>query len=42
VQDYWARLQSREGFRRALAAEHAAALAQDVPTLPAPQALPGD
>jgi len=42
VQDYWARLQGREGFRRAIAAEQAAALAQGVPTLPAPQALPGD
>jgi glutathione S-transferase len=30
VAAYWARLQRREGFRRALAAQHAAALAQGV------------
>lgn len=40
VQDYWARLQRREGFRRALSAEHSAALSQGISALPAPQALP--
>ena len=38
VQGYWGRLQEREGYRRALAAQHAAALAQDVSTVPAPDA----
>lgn len=42
VQDYWARLQNRDGFRRALAAEQAAAHAQGVSSLPAPQTLPGE
>ncbi|TDN97845.1 MULTISPECIES: glutathione S-transferase family protein [Halomonas] len=30
VRDYWARLQAREGFQRALQAQHAAALTQGV------------
>jgi glutathione S-transferase len=33
---YWLDLQQREGYRRALEAQHAAALAQGVPTTPAP------
>ncbi|WP_104202888.1 glutathione S-transferase family protein [Billgrantia saliphila] len=36
VADYWQRLKSREGYRRALEAEHAAALAQGVSPTPAP------
>lgn len=34
--EYWQHLQAREGFRRALAAQAAAATAQGVPTTPAP------
>ena len=41
VAAYWQRLQQREGFTRALAAQDAAALAQGVPAVPAPLALPG-
>lgn len=37
---YWARLQARDGYRRALAAEQAAALAQGVPATPAPDMRP--
>lgn len=33
---YWHELQAREGYRRALQAQKAAAMAQGVPTLPAP------
>jgi len=36
VARYWARLQQRDGYRRACAAEHAAALAQGVNPVPAP------
>ncbi len=36
VQDYWQRLQQRDGFRRALRAQHEAAVAQQVSTVPAP------
>ncbi|WP_295850541.1 glutathione S-transferase [uncultured Xylophilus sp.] len=39
VQRYWARLQQRDGYRRALAAERAAAIAQGVSPRPAPQVL---
>ena len=35
---YWERLKDRPAYRRALAAQHAAALAQGVPTRPAPSA----
>jgi glutathione S-transferase len=35
VAAYWTRLQQRPAYQRALAAEHAAALAQGVPTTPA-------
>ena len=33
VRAYWERLQGREGFKRALAAQERAAIAQDVPTM---------
>jgi glutathione S-transferase len=36
VAAYWERLRAREGFQRALKAEHKAALAQGVDTTPAP------
>lgn len=36
VQRYWQRLQERDGYRRALRAQHEAAEAQGVPTVPAP------
>jgi glutathione S-transferase len=36
VRTYWQQLQSREGYARALQAQQAAAAAQGVPTLPAP------
>ncbi len=36
VAAYWARLQARPAFQRALAAQHQAALDQGVPTTPAP------
>jgi glutathione S-transferase len=36
VRSYWGRLQARDGYRRALAAQHAAALAQGVSPVPAP------
>lgn len=39
VQRYWARLQQRDGYRRALAAERAAAIAQGVSPRPAPHVL---
>ena len=42
VQHYWAHLQNREGFRRAQAAEQAAAVAQGVSTLPAAKTLPAE
>ena len=35
VQAYWHRLQAREGFSRALQAQHAAAVAQSISTAPA-------
>lgn len=36
IQAYWLRLQGRDAFQRAMAAQHAAAIAQGVPTIPAP------
>lgn len=36
VQAYWQRLQAREAFQRALSLQHAAAIAQGVPTIAAP------
>jgi len=36
IADYWERLSARPSFQRALAAQHAAALAQGVPVTPAP------
>lgn len=42
VASYWQRLQQREGFRRALRAQDAAAATQGVPTVPAPETLPHD
>ena len=41
VTHYWQRLQAREAFQRALAAQHQAALEQGVPTTPAPDIRPG-
>ena len=40
VARYWERLRAREGYRRALAAQERAALAQGVATLPAPDVRP--
>ena len=40
TQAYWQRLQARPAFARALAAEHAAALAQGVPVTPSPLLRP--
>jgi glutathione S-transferase len=40
VAAYWQRLQQREGFKRALAAQDAAARAQGVPLVPAPLTEP--
>lgn len=40
VQAYWARLQLRPAFQRALQAQHQAALAQGVPTTAAPDVRP--
>jgi glutathione S-transferase len=37
IRDYWYRLQSREGFQRALAAQERAAQAQGVPLVAAPE-----
>jgi len=37
---YWQRLQQRPAYRRAMAAQHEAALAQGVPTTPAPDTTP--
>ena len=42
VRRYWQRLQQRPAFRRALAAQHHAALAQGVPTTAAPDVRPAD
>lgn len=39
VRAYWERLQLRDGFLRALAAQEQAAIAQDVPTMPVAGAL---
>ncbi|MDH4053314.1 MAG: glutathione S-transferase, partial [Rubrivivax sp.] len=36
VRSYWDRLQARDAYQRALAAQHAAAVEQGVSTLPAP------
>jgi len=38
VLTYWERLQARDGFRRAIAAQERAAIAQGVPTVAAPDA----
>lgn len=40
VARYWAGLQTRPAFQRALAAQHRAALDQGVPTIPAPDVRP--
>lgn len=40
VAAYWARLQSRPAFQRALSVQHTAALDQSVPTTPAPDIRP--
>lgn len=40
VAAYWARLQQRPAFQRALAVQHQAALDQGVPTTPAPDTRP--
>ena len=40
VARYWERLKQREGYQRALAAQEAAAMAQDVSTVPAPDTVP--
>ena len=40
VRDYWQRLEQRAGFQRALQAEHDAAVAQGVSTLPAHETGP--
>ncbi len=40
VVSYWQRLQQRPAFQRALAIQHQAAIAQDVPTTPAPDIRP--
>lgn len=40
VTAYWARLQERPAFQRALAAQHQAAIAQGVPTIPSPDIRP--
>jgi glutathione S-transferase len=40
IADYWRRLRERDGFRRALRAQEAAALAQHVSTTPAPRLRP--
>ena len=37
---YWQRLQQRSAYQRAMAAQHEAALAQGVPTTPAPETTP--
>ena len=42
VRRYWQRLRQRPAFRRALAAQHHAALAQGVPTTAAPDVRPAD
>jgi glutathione S-transferase len=40
IAQYWQRLSEREGFLRAMRAQEAAALSQDVSTVPAPQLRP--
>jgi glutathione S-transferase len=40
VAAYWARLQQREAYVRALRAQEAAAIAQGVSTIPAPDTAP--
>ncbi|QDZ29311.1 glutathione S-transferase family protein [Noviherbaspirillum sp. UKPF54] len=40
VLDYWERLKARGGFVRAMAAQHEAALAQGISTMPAPDLRP--
>ena len=40
VADYWKRLQTREGYVRALRAQEAAAIVQGVSTTPAPESVP--
>lgn len=41
VAAYWARLQQRPAFQKAMAVQHQAALDQGVPTTPAPDTRPG-
>ena len=41
VAAYWQRLQQRDGYRRAMAAQHAAAVAQGVAAHPSPELPPG-
>lgn len=41
VAAYWARLQQRPAFQRALTMQHQAAMDQGVPTIPAPDIRPG-
>ncbi|BBU32694.1 glutathione S-transferase (plasmid) [Burkholderia sp. THE68] len=40
IADYWSRLRERDGFIRAMRAQEAAALAQNVPTIPSPKLRP--
>ena len=40
VMTYWQRLQARDGYRRAMAAQEQAAIAQNVPTTPSPDVGP--
>lgn len=40
VRMYWHRLQERDGYRRAMAAQEQAAISQQVPTTPAPDLGP--
>lgn len=40
IAHYWARLQQRPGFQRAMNAQHQAAMNQGVPTTPAPDTRP--
>lgn len=42
VAAYWDRLKQREGYQRAMRAQEAAALAQGIPTRPAPDTPPPD
>jgi len=42
IATYWKRLEARDGYQRALLAQEAAAIAQGVSTVPAPDTLPED